>query len=377
VATKSGLELPQWLDLTAYRNHRETLDYCYENGWYAGIVLTVDSFLRSWAQEELTQEDDISYQVIDEGFEIPHFDNGVQIDFNEYYDLLTERRDYDINFDSLEAELSTVLSDLSFLRNNIAHGNAYFGTNQLADDGSFREYDENLSLQSGPDDFIRIYEEILQIPERDSLTDGEIGNAERILDPQGDIQTLASGMYHGVSDNLISELNRHGYTTRYNPAQPVSSIMIYNWLESDIPRRIQELYEREDLNQDILPDEVPGETGSTGEYITLSDWINHEIIGEPDILPHSTYPNALEEPIEQIHEFEQVRNQLAHDVNYFSEVHNLETRDIIWHGYEIMHRLSDRAGSPTNRIELFGEEADEQRRAEPYMLKGERLSRWP
>jgi hypothetical protein len=179
-------------------------------------------------------------------------------------------------------------------------------------------------------------------------------------------------MYHGIGHPNLDEMNRSGYTTRYNPAQPASTILMYNWFENQLPEMIEDAYDSQSLNTDILPNDHP----QSSEEVSLGDWIDEEIVCQIDVLPSTTYPNALENPRQQLEELGEIRDNLAHDVNFYSEIEDLEIRDSIWHGYEIMHTMSERIGYRTNEFELFGEEAEQQRRARPYMTSSERLTRW-
>lgn len=73
--TKSSLELPEWLDSTAYRNHRDSVEYCYENGWISGLTVTLQTFFESWCRNELVNYPGIELAEADGGYLAPH-ENG-------------------------------------------------------------------------------------------------------------------------------------------------------------------------------------------------------------------------------------------------------------------------------------------------------------
>lgn len=399
--TKSSLELPEWLDAAAYSYHRDSVEYCYENGWITGLLATIEPFFQTWAEHELTNEPDIEFADTGRGFEAPHLD-GEQLSFGNYYTELDSRTDLHSEF--LEdhcLQPIDVLEDAQQLRNSIMHRTGYFETSPLDSEGNYNEYEGVEGFNTSPDHLVRLYEETLGISEEDSITETQIGNVELNFYPEETedpndfysqsfidntlhavesephpdginyLNALATGMYHNILNPGLDENMRNGYTTRYNPAQPVSALLIYNWLENEIPEMIEEEYRNQGMDANDLPDIPHG-----GNHISLSDWVMPEIVSNLDILPSSTYPNALERPAERLREFEEIRDNLAHDVNTYNQITNLDVRDNIWHSYEIMHQLSDRIGYTTNEFELFGEEAEQQRRDRPYMTRSERLTSW-
>ncbi|MFB6213886.1 MAG: hypothetical protein ABEJ07_04975 [Candidatus Nanohaloarchaea archaeon] len=394
------MELPEWLDATAYSNHRDSVEYCYENGWITGLVTTIEPFFQTWTENELENE---GAEFVDtgRGYEAIEID-GERINFNDYYQELNQRTS--INSDYLtESSNNTidVLEDLQQLRNAACHRPGYFESEPLDEDGQFNDYTGEGGIETSPEEVINLYEEILGLPEENSITNSNSGSAETAFFPDGNpnefysqslideplhadlfepnptgvnhLNSIASGMYHGIGHPNLSEMNRGGYTTRYNPAQPASAILMYNWFETRLPEIIEDEYESQNLNTGILPDELPQPING----VSLNDWIDEEIISQIDILPSTAYPNALEDPRQRLEELGEIRNNLAHDVNFYGEIEDLDIRDNIWHGYEIMHIMSDRTGYRTNEFELFGEEAEQQRRARPYMTRSERLTSWP
>jgi hypothetical protein len=391
------LELPEWLNADAYRNHRDSVGYCYQNGWITCLISTIEPFFQSWAENRLDDED---AELVDSGRGHEHIElDGERLSISNYYNELSDRTTVD---NDLHAEGSNnpteVLNELQQLRNAALHRPGYFESGPVTEDGRFGSYNQN-EFETSPEEVIGLYEEILEIPEEESITNFELGAAESRFYPDGDsnafysdsqideplqadtdeqnpnginhLNSLASGMYHSINNPYLHETNRRGYTTRYNPAQPASATLIYNWLETRIPDIIENEYESQNLDMNLLPDEP-----DSMNRVSLSDWVDEGIMSRIDVLPSSAYPNALEDPKQRLEELEEIRDNLAHNVNFYGGIEDLDVRDNIWHGYEIMHLISDRTGYRTNEFELFGEEAEQQANSRPYMTMSERLTRW-
>jgi hypothetical protein len=398
VDTKSSLELPEWLDSTAYRNHRDSVEYCYENGWISGLTVTLQTFFESWCRNELVNYPGIELAEADGGYLAPH-ENGEEINSSNLYERLSDERDLDSEF-SLDGP-AQILEDLQQLRNAACHRPGYFESEPLDQDSQFNDYTGDGDIETSPEEVIDLYEEIIGLSEEDSITGSELGCAETAFYPEekenefysqpqideslqasnsetnptgiNHLNAISSGMYHSIGHPNLNEMNRSGYTTRYNPAQPASAIIMYNWFENRLPEMIEEEYTSQDLNTEVLPDGEP----QVMNQISLDDWISEDIISQIDLLPSSAHPNALENPRERLEELGNIRDNLAHNMNSYGNIDDIELRDTIWHGYEIMHLMSDRTGYTTNEFELFGEEAEQQRRSRPYMTSSERLTSWP
>lgn len=397
---KSSSELPDWLDETAYSHHRDSVEFCYENGWATGLIATIEPFFQTWTENEL-EDESAEFADTGRGYEAIEID-GERINFNDYYSELAQQTD--INSEYLSGRpINTldVLEDVQQLRNAACHRPGYFEVPPLTEEGHFNDYTGDDEIEISPEDILHLYEEILGIPEEDSITNSGPEEGETTFYPEEDsnefysqpqidgplhsdlsesnptglnhLNSIASGMYHSIGHENLNELHRNGYTTRYNPAQPASAILMYNWFEHRLPDMIQSEYEDQNLDTEVLPEEQP----QTENEISLENWIEEEILSQIDILPTSAHPNALENPRRRLEELGEIRHSLAHDVNFYSEIEDIDIRDNIWHGYEIMHLMSDREGYATNEFELFGEEAEQQRRARPYMTRSERLSSWP